>query len=228
MAMKFESYSEDFSLFAQKSEEQMKILQAIGAVVAGEVKAENISSIKELKCVKEFLESPMNDAKELSLKKVFAAAMVIANEKGILPFALPESVEEIAGMIDDGLTRIKVAFKEQVGELDVHEAADILVDRMAARAIAVVERAIDVGLPIAAKKLASVMAQNPYTAPLAPIVETVVPYVAEPIKKIVVTGIKVFAEKSKPIIHKAIDKVKGVVNKVGKVLTSKICKLLLS
>ena len=222
--MKFKSYSEDFGIFAQKSEELMKILQAIGAVVAGKVKAENISSIKELKCVKEFLESPMNDAKELSLKKVFAAAMVIANEKGILPFALPESVEEIAGMIDDGLTRIKVAFKEQVGEFDVHEAADILVDRMAARAIAVVERAIDVGLPIAAKKLASVLALNPYTAPLAPIVETVVPYVAEPIKKIVVTGIKVFAEKSKPIIHKTIDKVKEIATKVG----TKLKKILLS
>ena len=222
--MKFKSYSEDFGIFAQKSEELMKILQAIGAVVAGKVKAENISSIKELKCVKEFLESPMNDAKELSLKKVFATAMVIANEKGRLPFALPESAEEIAGMIDDGLTRIKVAFKEQVGEFDVHEAADILVDRMAARAIAVVERAIDVGLPIAAKKLASVLALNPYTAPLAPIVETVVPYVAEPIKKIVVTGIKVFAEKSKPIIHKTIDKVKEIATKVG----TKLKKILLS
>ena len=131
---------------------------------------------------------------------------------------------KIAGMIDDGLTRIKVAFKEQVGEFDVHEAADILVDRMAARAIAVVERAIDVGLPIAAKKLASVLALNPYTAPLAPIVETVVPYVAEPIKKIVVTGIKVFAEKSKPIIHKTIDKVKEIATKVG----TKLKKILLS
>lgn len=206
--MKFNSYYEDIALFLEKSDEQMNILQAVGDVLLGEVKAEDIPFIKEFKCVKDFLESPMNDASELSLKKVFAAIIMIANEKKILPFRIPESAEEVASMVDDGLTRIKVAYKEQMGEIDVYDAADMLVDRAAARTIAIVEYALGEGLPIVTETLANLAKCHQYTAPLAPFIETVLPCVAEPLKNVVVDGIKKLAEKSKPIIHKVIDKVK--------------------
>ena len=208
--MKFNSYYEDIALFLEKSDEQMNILQAVGNVLLGEVKAEDIPFIKEFKCVKDFLESPMNDASELSLKKVFAAIIMIANEKEILPFKIPESAEEVASMVDDGLTRIKVAYKEQMGEIDVYDAADMLVDRAAARTIAIVEYALGEGLPIVTETLANLAKCNQYTAPLAPFIETVLPYVAEPLKNVVVNGIKIMVEESKPIIHKVIDIVKNI------------------
>lgn len=209
--MKFNSYYEDIALFLEKSDEQMNILQAVGNVLLGEVKAEDIPFIKEFKCVKDFLESPMNDASELSLKKVFAAIIMIANEKEILSFKIPESAEEVASMVDNGLTRIKVAYKEQMGDIDVYEAADMLVDRAAARTIAIVEYALGEGLPIVTETLANLAKRNQYTAPLAPFIETVLPYVAEPLKNVVVNGIKIMAEKSKSIIHKAIGKSTDVV-----------------
>lgn len=224
--MKFNSYYEDIALFLEKSDEQMNILQAVGNVLLGEVKAEDIPFIKEFKCVKEFLESPMNDAGELSLKKIFAAIIMIANEKEILPFRIPESAEEVASMVDDGLTRIKVAFKEQMGDIDTYKAADMLVDRVAVRTITIVEHTIDVGLPIVAEKLATLAKTHQYTAALAPFIETVLPCVAEPLKKVVVNGIKILAKESKPIIHKIIDKVKNfastIMNKWRKIETQTV------
>lgn len=220
--MKYESYSNDMSLFNQKSEEQMSILSAIGSVLLGEIKADDIPFIKELKCVKEFLESPINDSNEASLKKVFSTAIIIANEKDILPFQLPDSTEEIASLVDDGLTRLKVAFKEQTGEIDVYEAADILVDRVAARSIAIIEDAIEVGVPILADKLEKLAMTNSYTVALAPFVKPVMCYVAEPVKNILCNGIKIVAEKTKPILRRAIETTTTILSTV----TNKFKKLI--
>ena len=169
--MNFESYSEDYALFAQKRGEQNDILQAVGNVLIGDVKEDEIPFIKEFKCVKEFLELPINDKRETVLKKIFATVVIIAKEKGVLPFDLPESVEEIASMVDDGLTRVKVAFKKN--ELDIHEAADALVDRIEARTIALVERVVEEGLPVLTEKLATLAMAHPYTRPLAPVIKMV-------------------------------------------------------
>lgn len=209
--MKYESYSEDLNLFLRNNEEQMNIMSAVGSVLLGDINADTIPFVKEFNCIREFLESPLNASNELPLKKIFASAVIIANRKGVLPFLLPESAEEIASMIDDGLTRLKVAYKQQIGELDIYEAADALIDKVATRTIALVENAVEIGLPIVSKKIAMTMYANPYTAPIAPFVEHVLPYVAEPVKKIVCNGIKVVAEVAKKTIHNAIDyiKVKG-------------------
>lgn len=206
--MKYEAFSEDVNLFLNENEEKMNIISAIEAVLLGNINADTIPSIKEFKCISEFLKSPLNAPNELPLKKIFATAVIAANRAGALPFQIPESPEEIASMIDDGLTRLKVAYKQQIGEFDIYETADTLVDKMAARTITIAETAVEVGIPIVAKKLSTVMYSNPYTAPLAPIVEYVLPYVAEPVKKIVCNGIKIVAEDTKSTIHKAIDFVK--------------------
>lgn len=220
--MKFESYSEDFALFAQKRGEQADILQAVGNVLIGDVKEDDIPFIKEFKCVKEFLELPINDKRETFLKKIFATVVIIAKEKGVLPFELPESVEEIASMVDDALTRIKVAFKK----LDIYEAADALVDRIEARTIALVERVVEEGLPVLTEKLAALAMAHPYTKPLAPVIKMVAPYVAEPVKNAICKGVRFLAEKSKPIIHKAIETAVAVGTKVIDMAKSKLLRKL--
>ena len=222
--MKFESYSEDFALFAQKRGEQNDILQAVGNLLIGDVKEDDIPFIKEFKCVKEFLELPINDKRETFLKKIFATVVIIAKEKGVLPFELPESVEEIASMVDHTLTRIKVAFKK----LDIHEAADALIDRIEARTIALVERVVEVGLPVLTEKLATLAMAHPYTRPLAPVIKMVVPYVAVPVKNAICKGVRFLAEKSKPIIHKAIQSAVVAGSKVLDFAKSKLKKLVIS
>ncbi len=222
--MKFESYSEDFALFAQKRGEQNDILQAVGNLLIGDVKEDDIPFIKEFKCVKEFLELPINDKRETFLKKIFATVVIIAKEKGVLPFELPESVEEIASMVDHTLTHIKVAFKK----LDIHEAADAFIDRIEVRTIALVERVVEVGLPVLTEKLATLAMAHPYTRPLAPVIKMVVPYVAVPVKNAICKGVRFLAEKSKPIIHKAIQSAVVAGSKVLDFAKSKLKKLVIS
>lgn len=226
--MKYESYNDDKKFFAQDCEEQMRLMVAVGDVLADDITEETISVIKEFDCVNKFLELPLNSPEEVNLKKIFATAVVIANEKGILPFRLPENAEEIASLVDEGLTRVKLAFKQQTGEMDAYEVADALIDKVALRAIVILDSVIDESLPIIAESLSKLALKHPYTASLAPFIEIVVPYVAEPVKNAICKGIRFIANESKPIVHKAIDYVKGKAKSFAVNLTKKLNPVLLS
>lgn len=227
--MGYESYNDEKKFFAQDCEEQMRLISAIGNVMVGsDIEENSISFIKEYDCFKQFLESPLNASEEVNLKKIFAAALIIAKEKGVLPFELPESTEEIAGMVDEGLTRIKLAFKQQKGEMDYYEVADALIDKAATRAIALSDIIVEEGLPIVADKLSDLALKHPYTAPLAPFIKIAVPYVVEPVKNAICKGIRYIANESKPIVHKAIDYLKDKAKAFAENLTKKLNPILLS
>ena len=168
--MEYEKFdTESINQFSESSERHISAMVNVASYLLGDNlnKEDAIPFVKEVKCVKDYLESPMNSPQESSLKKIIATGVIIANESKLLPFTLPTTIEETASMVDDALTRMKVAYKEQVGELDIHKAADSLIDRATVRATTMVERAVDVGLPIVADKLAKLASANPYTAPLA-------------------------------------------------------------
>ena len=210
--MEYEKFdTESINQFSESSERHISAMVNVASYLLGDNlnKEDAIPFVKEVKCVKDYLESPMNSPQESSLKKIIATGVIIANESKLLPFTLPTTIEETASMVDDALTRMKVAYKEQVGELDIHKAADSLIDRATVRATTMVERAVDVGLPIVADKLAKLASANPYTAPLAPVIEIAVPYVAEPVKKCICEGIRTVAKAAKPVVHKIIDVVKN-------------------
>ena len=216
--MKYENYSEDISKFLLDSEDNIKLMTTVGSLLLGDIKEEEIPHIKEFKCIKEFLEQPLNSPEGVALKKVFATAVICANETGVLPFHLPESAEEVASLVDDGLTRLKVAYQQSIG----HKAADALVDRAEARAIACVEMAVEVGVPILAEKLETLCLSNPKTALLTPFVRPVLTYVAEPVKKCVCEGIRCVAEVAKSTIHQAIDFVKERISETEKSMGKKL------
>ena len=210
--MEYEKFdTESINQFSESSERHISAMVNVASYLLGDNlnKEDAIPFVKEVKCVKDYLESPMNSPQESSLKKIIATGVIIANESKLLPFTLPTTIEETASMVDDALTRMKVAYKEQVGELDIHKAADSLIDRATVRATTMVERAVDVGLPIVADKLAKLASANPYTAPLAPVIEIAVPYVAEPVKKCICEGIRTVAKVAKPVVHKIIDVVEN-------------------
>lgn len=74
-------------------------------------------------------------------------------------------------MIDEGLNRVKVAYLSSVGQMDVIEATEVLIDRTAARAVAVIEKAVDKAGPLILNKVCSVVeAAYPQTKPVVAIV----------------------------------------------------------
>lgn len=198
---------------------------ALQSLLLGEsVEQEDIPLLREFKCVQEFLDLPMNDPKEGELKKLFAGAVTVAAESGVLPFDLPNNTAEgIASVVDEGLNRVKTAFKVATGEISIEEAADAMIDRAAARAVALVDFALD--NDVAGNAIANVAtAIYPPAEALRPIIVATVQHTAPIIKTVVHTVVPKIATAAKTVVRTAISTVK----EYGKTLIKKGISALLS
>lgn len=215
--MKFAKYNEDYGRneFGMQFEKEITQMTALQSLLLGnELNAEEFPMIREFKCVKEFLDLPMNDKKERILKKLFTTSIVIAKEKGLLPFKIPSSPIEIASAVDEGLTQLKVAYKTATGELDSIEATDALIDRAAVRAIAVADKIIEKGVPVVLDKLCFALTKiYPPTTTVVPIIKASERYITIGTKIAVRKGINTLAKIAKPVVQKAVTKAKSVAKK---------------
>lgn len=196
---------------------------ALQSLLLGEnVEEEEIPLLQEFKCVQEFLDLPMNDPKEGDLKKLFAGAITAAAESGILPFDLPNNTaEDIACLVDDGLTRVKTVIKVATGEMSIEEAADTMIDHVAARTVAVADLALDSG--IAGHAVATVAtAVYPPAEALRPIIVKTVQHAAPAIKTAVRTVVPMIASKVKTVVREAIPVIKEKVKEIGKKILNKV------
>lgn len=216
--MKFAKYNEDYGRneFGMQFEKEITQMTALQSLLLGnELSAEELPMIREFKCVKEFLDLPMNDKKEGILKKLFATSIVIAKEKGQLPFELPNDPIEIASAVDEGLTQLKVAYKTATGELDSIEAADALIERAAVRAIAIADKVIEKGVHVVVDKLCFALTKiYPPATAIVPIIKASERYITTGTKLAVRKGISILAKIAKPVVQKAITKAKSVAKKV--------------
>lgn len=216
--MKFTEYNEDYGRneFGMQFEKEITQMTALQSLLLGnELSTEELPMIREFKCVKEFLDLPINDKKEEILKKLFTTSIVIAKEKGLLSFDLPNTPIEIACAVDEGLTQLKVAYKTATGELDSIEATDALIDRAAVRAIAVADKIIEKGVPVVLDKLCFALTKiYPPATIVVPIIKATERYITIGTKLALRKGINTLAQISKPIVQKAVAKVKSVAKRV--------------
>ena len=150
--MKYTEYNEDAGRneFGAHLESESRKYSALQSLLAGKLlEKDEIESLREFKFVQQFLDSPIGDASEAKLKKAFAAAVIMAQEQGTLPFSLADkSPIAIASAIDEGLNRVKFAYKVSKEELDVVEVADKLIDATVARAVTVADKVIERGVSV--------------------------------------------------------------------------------
>ena len=216
--MKFAEYNEDYGRneFGNQFEKEATQMTALQSLLLGnEMTAEEPPLIREFKCVKEFLDLPVNDKKEAVLKKLFATSVVIAKSKGLLPFEVPNSPEAIASAVDEGLTQMKVAYKTATGELDSIEAVDVLVDRVAVRTITIADKMIEKGMPVVLDKLCVAMARvYPPAMAVVPVIKRAERYITVATKMVVRKGIHTLAQAAKPIVKQVVITVKSVARKV--------------
>ena len=216
--MKFAEYNEDYGRneFGNQFEREATQMTALQSLLLGnELTAEELPLIREFKCVKEFLDLPINDKKEAILKKLFATSIVIAKSKGLLPFEVPESPEAIASVVDESLTQMKVAYKTATGELDSIEAVDVLIDHVAVRAVAIADKVIEKGMPVVLDKLCMVMTKvYPPAITVVPVIKHAERYITVATKVIVRKGIRTLAQVAKPIVKQVVTTVKSVAKKV--------------
>ena len=182
---------ENYGDFVKRANPAMNKMTALQTLLSGkDLSKEEVPLIKEFKTVQEFLNLPMGDKKEVVLKKAFATAVTIAKDKGVLPFEVNSS-EQIASLVDDGLTRMKVAYQTATGKMDAYQAVDALVDRVAVRAVGIADRAA-----------------------LVPFVKASEKYIAPVAKAAVRAGVAVVAKVAKPILKKAVDTAKAIGKKI--------------
>lgn len=216
--MKFEEYNEDYGRneFVNQFEEETRRLSALQSLLLGEeLGKEEVTSIREFESVKKFLDLPIGDKCEVVLKKMFAYSVIVAKNKGVLPFELPDSPVAIASLVDEGLTRLKVAYKTGKGELDVIEAADAMIDSLSVRIVTVADKVIDRGVPVLLDKLCMVMTKvYPPTAVLVPYVKATEKYVNAAAKVLVRKGMGVITQAAKSVVRKVVSAGKKVAAKI--------------
>ena len=223
--MEFTSFNSDYgrSEFGNNFDGNINKINALKSLLLGhELGEENINQLKEFKIVKEFLDLPFNDKREVVLKKLFAVAVNIAIKNKTFPFEMKDtSSSAIASMIDEGLNRVKVAYLSSIGKMDVIEAAEALIDRTAARAVAVIEKAVDKAGPLIIDKVClAVEAAYPQTKPVMAIVRASEKIIIEKTKGIIRKGIEILASSAKaivkhntPLLKKISQKVKSLIAK---------------
>ena len=205
---------ENYGDFVKRANPAMNKMTALQTLLSGkDLSKEEVPLIKEFKVVQEYLDLPVGDKKEVILKKAFATAVTIAKDKGVLPFEVNSS-EQIASLVDDGLTRMKVAYQTATGKMDVYQAVDALVDRVAVRVVGIADRVIEKGTPIVVDKLCKAMSKHPYTMALVPFVKAAEKYIAPVAKAAVRVGVAAVAKAAKPILKKAVDTAKAVGKKI--------------
>ncbi len=215
--MKFAEYNEDYGQneFGNQFEKEATQMTALQSLLLGnELTAEELPLIREFKTVQDFLDLPINDKKEAVLKKLFATSISIAKSKGLLPFEVPDSPAAIASVVDEGLTQMKVAYKTATGELDSIEAVDVLVDRVAVRAITIADKVIEKGMPVVLDKLCIAMVKaHPSAVAVVPVIKRAERYITVATKVVVRKGIRTLAQAAKPIVKQVAAKVKSVATK---------------
>lgn len=205
---------ENYGDFVKRANPAMNKMTALQTLLSGkDLSKEEVPLIKEFKVVQEYLDLPVGDKKEVILKKAFATAVTIAKDKGVLPFEV-DSSEQIASLVDDGLTRMKVAYQTATGKMDVYQAVDALVDRVAVRVVGIADRVIEKGTPVVVDKLCKAMSKHPYTMALVPFVKAAEKYIAPVAKAAVRAGVAAVAKAAKPILKKAVDTAKAVGKKI--------------
>lgn len=205
---------ENYGDFVKRANPAMNKMTALQTLLSGkDLSKEEVPLIKEFKVVQEYIDLPVGDKKEVILKKAFATAVTIAKDKGVLPFEVNSS-EQIASLVDDGLTRMKVAYQTATGKMDVYQAVDALVDRVAVRVVGIADRVIEKGIPIVVDKLCKAMSKHPNTMALVPFVKAAEKYIAPVAKAAVRAGVAAVAKAAKPILKKAVDTAKAVGKKI--------------
>lgn len=139
--MEGQTFNEKKIAFSNKLEEMIPSLAALQSLAIGkELTEKEVKTIREFKSVQAFLDMPLNDAAENGIKKIFATAIIAANQKGVLK--LPEgyaNAESIASIVDEGLTRIKTAYQVDKGIINPIEADTAIADRLAIRTASIVD-----------------------------------------------------------------------------------------
>lgn len=240
--MEGQTLNEKKMALANKVEEQIPVLSALQSLAIGkELNEEEVDTIREFKSIQTFLELPLNDIAENGIKKLFATAIIAANQKGVLKLAEGyANAESVASIVDEGLTRIKTAYQVGKGIINPIKAEAAIADRFAIRTASVVdvvvnrleEKAqtfintaeqtalsisdvlVEQGIGRASDFICRAITRvYPPAAVVTPYVKRITAFITPIAKTAVKKGIRMVAETARNVVSKASAKVKSFAKK---------------
>lgn len=163
--------------------------------------------LQESPVLKEYLQNEIGCERDTQIKKAFAAAIIVAKQNNCLPFEIPSSDPvEIAKLVDDALTRIKVAYQTGQGRLDPVEAMDALIDKAAARVTALVDYAFETGLANSWLTNGTVSLLTFLRVPNAqlyrPLISNFISRLEVPLRKTIHKGVNTIVQSAKTVVRK--------------------------
>jgi len=109
---------------------QLKNNTMLEAVIAEDGNSKVDIKHKEIKAVKEYFETKLDSDYDRNFKKAISVAINIAKNKDLLPEELKDKTpDEIAIIVDKGVTSAKVAYKLAQAELNPIDAVEYIIDR---------------------------------------------------------------------------------------------------
>ncbi len=193
----------------------VQLISSVTSIFLGKKleKVEEIPTRRESPLLNNYLNAPLSTTLDTPVKKAVAVAAAIAKKRGVATPLNSKSPMELASAVDEGLTRMKVAYQQGKGILDSTSAVDEIVDRAASRVASFTDRVIEKHAPIVVNTVVkAVSAVFPPARVIAPVVKAVVPFVITAAKKIVRKGIEVAAKVAKTVVKKVVTGIK----KIGK------------
>lgn len=178
-----------------------------------------------------YIEGKVDEMTAEQMRRIIAKAVIKSvNEKTM---EVPAEAESIASLVDEGLTRMKVAYQVESGEYDIADAFEEIINHQVARVATIADYAIakaeqialehsdkvtDTVIDIAAEGLKTVVSAFPPTRPLAYFIETGAQMIKPHAREIVKKGIQSLANSARSFVKQAEPLVRHAVNYVGRKL----------
>ena len=174
--------------------------------------------------IKDFIDCALGSQEEADMKKLFAKAVIIAQDQGVLPPALaclPKDPVAIASLVDESLTRIKTAAMADAEKLYPEEALNVIIDRTAARMKVASDILVAKGISTATEAaIQAVSYVFPPVQMVAPAIRTFTQQCVPTVQKAVRKGIDLVASTAKKVVKKIGVRAIEKAQKVGRAVLS--------
>ncbi len=195
--------------------------EAIPAAVSVElgelgILGEDLNESSHSEWMEPLVKNELTPDKATDRKRIIAKAIIKGIKEGAIE---PMTAPDIASLIDEGVTRMTVAYQVGEGQMDSIDAMDVLIDHAAARVVTIADDIItkvekgllaksdiiaDTLVDRAATGLKALASAFPLTRVLVPFIDTAAQYIKPAVRAVVKKGITIVANVARTVVKKVV------------------------
>lgn len=232
----FSKYAETIAETVKTVDEKLGIVESLRSYLLGEEfkrsenDEENSVYSAKARAVENFLKKQLGDVAEQKMQKIFATASVIGDEKNGKE---KQSAVQYASLVDEGLTRLKVAYQQEEGEIDSDDAEKVIVDHAVCRTASIADKFIGYAERVG-HGLVNIFTNKetinrgidcfttacPKAKPLSGFMKRAANFVAPAIRSVVHSGVSKIASATRSVCSKAVSTAKSFGSSVCRAFSS--------